>query len=58
MTGREILSHSGKITHQQAIEKAKEEYEKYKEQTKNQLSKVEIDFIKQIEAGENKLKKK
>jgi len=57
MTGREILSHSGKISHQQAIEKAKEEYEKYKEQTKNQLSKVEKDFIKQIEEGENKLKK-
>ena len=58
MTGREILSHSGKITHQQAIEKAKEEYEKYKEQIKNQLSKVEIDFIKKIEESENKLKKK
>lgn len=58
MTGQEILSHSGKISHQQAIEKAKEEYEKYNEQTKNQLSKVEKDFIKQIEKVENKLKKK
>ena len=58
MTGREILSHSGKITHQQAIEKAKEEYEKYKQRNKNQLSKVESDFIKQIEAGENRLKQK
>jgi len=52
MTGREVLSHSGKISHQQAIDKAKIEYEKYKEQVKNQLSKVEEDFIKQIEAGE------
>jgi len=58
MTGREILSHSGKITHQQAIEKAKEEYEKYKQQNINQLSKVELDFIKQIETGENRLKQK
>lgn len=58
MTGQEILSHAGNISHQQALEKAKEEYEKYKEQTKNQLSKVERDFIKQIEEGENKLKKK
>lgn len=57
MTGQEILSHSGKISHQQAIDKAKEEYEKYNEQTKNQLSKVEKDFIKQIEKVENKLKK-
>ena len=58
MTGREILSHSGKISHQQAIEKAKIEYEKYKEQSKNQLSKVEEDFIKQIETGEKKFRKK
>ena len=58
MTGREILSHSGKITHQQAIERAKEEYEKYRQQVQNQLSKVEMDFIKQIESGENKLKPK
>jgi hypothetical protein len=58
MTGREILSHSGKITHQQAIEKVQEEYEKYRQQVQNQLSKVELDFIKQIEANENKLKQK
>jgi hypothetical protein len=58
MTGREILSHSGKITHEQAIEKAKIEYEKYKDQLKDQLSKVEKDFIKQIEAGEKRLKGK
>jgi hypothetical protein len=57
MTGREILSHPGKISHQQAIEKAKEEFDKYRDLTKNQLSKVELDFIKQIEASEKKLKK-
>jgi len=58
MTGREILTHSGKISHQQALDKAKEEYDKYKEQTKNQLSAVEKDFIKQIEEGEKRVKKK
>jgi len=58
MTGREILSHSGKITHEQAIEKAKEEYEKYKDQLKDQLSNVEKDFIKQIETEAKRLKKK
>ncbi|MFV8347491.1 virulence RhuM family protein [Flavobacterium sp. ZB4P13] len=57
MTGQEILSHSGKISHQEAIEKANKEYNKYKELTKNQLSQVEKDFIKQIEATEKKLKK-
>lgn len=58
MTAQDILSHTGKISHQQAIEKAKVEYEKYKEQTVNQLSKVEKDFIKQIEKIDNNLKKK
>ena len=58
MTGQDILSHSGKISHQQAIDKAKVEYEKYQEQIKNQLSKVEKDFIKQIEKIEKKKIKK
>jgi len=58
MTGREILSHSGKISHQQALDKAKEEYGKYREQNKDQLSKVEKDFIKQIEAAEKRMQKK
>lgn len=57
MAGQDILSHAGTVSHQQAIDKAKVEYEKYKEQIKNQLSKVEKDFIKQIEDSENKLKK-
>jgi len=56
MTGRDILQHSGKISHQQAIDKARDEFEKYKEMTKNQLSNVEKDFILQIEKTENKLK--
>jgi hypothetical protein len=58
MTGRDILMHSGKISHQQAIDKAKDEYEKFKEKTSKELSKVEKDFIQQIEASEIKLKKK
>jgi hypothetical protein len=57
MTGKEILTHSGTITHNQAIEKAKTEYDKYVETTKNDISTVEKDFIKQIENIEKKLKK-
>lgn len=56
MTVRDILQHSGKISHQQAIDKARDEFEKYKEMTKNQLSNVEKDFILQIEKTEKKLK--
>jgi hypothetical protein len=58
MTGKEILQHAGTVSHEKAIEKAKVEYEKFKEQTKNQLSQAEEDFIKQIEATAKKLKKK
>ena len=58
MTGKEILNHSGTISHQQAIDKARMEYEKFIDQNKNQLSQVEEDFIKQIETTKKKLKKK
>jgi hypothetical protein len=38
----------------QALKKATIEYEIYKEKTKKELSKVENDFIKQIEAQTKK----
>jgi len=57
MTGSEILTNSGSISHQKALDKAYNEYEKYKEQTKNELSKAEKDFIKQIDTTAKKLKK-
>jgi hypothetical protein len=57
MTGQEILQHSGRISHQDALDKAKSEYDKYKELTKNELSPVENDFIKHIENTERILKK-
>lgn len=54
MTGKAILQHSGKISHQKAIEKAHSEYDIYKEKIKNRITQVEKDFIKQIE---NKIEK-
>lgn len=57
MTGSEILTNAGSISHQKALDKAHNEYEKYREQTKNELSKVEKDFIKQVDATAKKLKK-
>ncbi len=58
MTGKEILNHSGTISHNQAIEKAKTEYNKYKETIKEELSNVEKDFIHQLENTEKKIVKK
>ncbi|MGD9929354.1 MAG: virulence RhuM family protein [Mangrovibacterium sp.] len=56
MTGNEILTHAGKISHQAALEKAHAEYDKFKELTKNELSQVEKDFIKTIDTTAKQLK--
>jgi hypothetical protein len=57
MTNKDILQHSGTISHQKAIEKAHSEYEIYKEKIKNRITQVEKDFIKQIENKTKDLKK-
>ena len=56
MTGKDILQNAGTISHEQALKKATEEYEKSKEINKNTLSKVEEHFLKQIENTNKKLK--
>ena len=57
MTGKEILQHSGEISHQKAVEKAHTEYEKYKEKIKNRITQVEKDFVRQIGNTAKNLKK-
>jgi len=49
MTGNDILTHKGSISHKQAIDKATKEYEIYKQNSKNLASQVEEDFIEVIE---------
>lgn len=49
MTGNDILQNAGTISHQQAIEKANNEYLKYKEANKNEISEAEKHFINHIE---------
>lgn len=58
MTGNDILTHAGTVSHQKALDKAHSEYEKFKEQQKNELSQVEKDFIKKIENTAKQLKDK
>lgn len=58
MTGNEILNHAGTISHKEAIEKADKTYKEYKNQIKNELSKAEKDFIKQLDKTHEQLKKK
>lgn len=54
-TGEQLLEGAGKVSHKQAIEKAKEEYRKYQVQT---LSSVEKSYIQTIKEIEEKAKKK
>jgi len=49
MTGREILTHAGTVSHQQALDKAREEYDKYRQRTLNEPSPVEKHFIEALE---------
>lgn len=58
ISGNEILQHSGTISHQQAIDKAHNEYNKYNQQTLNDLSEAEKHFIQHLENDTKKLKGK
>lgn len=57
MTGQELLTHAGKISHDKAMRKAHEEYEKFRLMQLEQPTEVEKHFIeveqelKQIEKG-------
>jgi hypothetical protein len=57
LTNKNILQHSGSVSHQQAIKKAHGEYTIYKEKIKNRITQVEKDFIKQIEKSTKKAKR-
>lgn len=64
VSDRDLLTHSGKITHNKALKKAHEEYEKFRHNVLTQPTKVEIDFIeaekelKQIESLKKRQDKK
>lgn len=48
MTRREILTTAGRVSHQQALDKAHEEYKKYKAKETDRLSIVEKHFLESI----------
>jgi len=54
-TGRKLLDHPGKISHEQAENKARVEYRRYKAGT---LSEVEKSYLESIKQVENKFKPK
>ncbi len=55
---RDILTHAGKVSHEDAARKAQLEYDKYRQNTAKQLSKVEVDFLIEAKRVENLGKQK
>lgn len=49
MTGREILSHAGTVSHEAALAKAQAEYDKYRQKHLNDPSPVEKHFVEAVE---------
>ena len=58
MTRREILTTAGRVSHQQALDKAHEEYKKYNKKEIGRLSLVEKHFLESIQNLETKLENK
>ena len=54
MSGEQLLQGNGSISHKQAVDKATDEYKKYKART---LSTVEEDYLNAIKILENKTDK-
>ena len=49
ISDRDILTHAGKVSHQEALEKAHAEYDKYRQQRLNAPSPVEQHFLEAVE---------
>lgn len=58
LSGRDILTNAGKISHEIAKEKADIEFKKYKDSRKSSITKVERDFISSIDSVSKKLDSK
>lgn len=56
MTGNSILAHAGSISHEKAVEKAKNEYQKFRATNLQEPTTAEEDFVKHIERTANNLK--
>lgn len=54
MSGEKLLQNAGSVTHEEAIEKATDEYKKYQQKT---LSEAEKNYLESLKAIEHKTKK-
>lgn len=61
LSGRDILTHAGKISHDEALEKAHDEYEQYRKERLNEPSPVERQFleaVREMKQVEKKIKRR
>jgi hypothetical protein len=58
LSGREILTHAGKVSHDEALDKAQIEYDKYRAARLNKASPVERHFLKSVKELERIEEKK
>ena len=58
MTDSEVLQNAGKVSHALAEQKAKDEYQKYKQLHSGELSRVEQAFLESVEATAKRLEGK
>ena len=56
MSGENLLLDAGKVSHQQAVEKATDEYKKYQAKTLSEAEKNYLDSLKEIERKSTKKK--
>ena len=58
MSDSEVLQNAGTISHEMAIEKANAEYQKYRIQSKDELSQVEKDFLESAKSVQKLIERK
>lgn len=58
MSDSEILQNAGTISHEMALEKAQIEYKKYRNQSKDDLSQVEVDFLDSVKKTQKLIESK
>jgi hypothetical protein len=56
--GKGVLANSGTVSHNVAMQKAEQEYEKYRRKIVDELSNVERDFLEAIKQTQKTLEKK
>ena len=58
LSGKELLTHAGKISAEMAKKRANAEFNKFQQRIQNQLSPVEIHFLENFEKEQKRIQRK